>query len=161
MHERGATKKNRRTPRPFAKSQTHPAAIRFFFLVRLWALLGKGSSKTPWQYFCKKSMSKTIPKNRQKFRCQFFFDFFCFIAVSGVSQRWEFKNTTKKIQNKSCPKVFTKYSTKNPKPTFSRLCFITFLGVSPKQIGRPLEGVEKHHKNISKKQILPLSFYDL
>jgi hypothetical protein len=33
-------------------------------------------------------MSKT-------FRCQFFLDFFGFIAVSGVSQRWEFKNTTK------------------------------------------------------------------
>jgi hypothetical protein len=30
--------------------------------VRFWAFLGKGSSKTPQKYFCKKSMSKTFPK---------------------------------------------------------------------------------------------------
>jgi hypothetical protein len=53
----------------------------------------------------------------------------CFIAFLGVSQRWEFKSTTKNIlQNKSCRKVFTKKSTKNPKPIFSRFFFITFLG---------------------------------
>jgi hypothetical protein len=53
-------------------------------------------------------MSEKIQKNRQKLRCQFFLDFFCFIAFSGVSQRRELKSTTenrkrfaKKIVSKS------------------------------------------------------------
>ena len=55
------------------------------------------------------------------FRCQFFLDFFCFIAFSGVFQRWEFKNTRKNVlQKKSCRKVFTKKLIKSPKPIFSR-----------------------------------------
>jgi hypothetical protein len=40
-------------------------------------------------------------KNRQKFRCQFSLDFFGCIAFSGVSQRWEFKNTTKNVWQKN------------------------------------------------------------
>jgi hypothetical protein len=36
------------------------AARRLFFLVSSWAFLGKGSSKTPQKYFCKKFMSKTF-----------------------------------------------------------------------------------------------------
>jgi hypothetical protein len=45
----------------------------------------------PQKYVGKNSMSKAFPspqKNRQKFRCQIFLDFFCFIAFSGLSQRW-------------------------------------------------------------------------
>jgi hypothetical protein len=124
---RGAAQKNDGPPRTFAKSQTHPPADFFFpwhfVLVRFRAFLGKGSSKTPYKYFCKKSMSKTFPeKNRQKFRCQFFLDLFRFIAVSGVSQRWEFKNTTfffaKEIVSKTQNRLFLD------------LFFITLLGVS-------------------------------
>jgi hypothetical protein len=79
--------------------------------------------------FCKKSMSeKKIYKN---FDVSFSSTFFRFIAFWGVFQRWEFKNSTKNgLQNKSCRKVFTKSSTKNPKPTFSRFVFSRFLGVS-------------------------------
>jgi hypothetical protein len=40
-------------------------------------------------------------RNRQEFRCQFFSGLFCFIVVSGVSQRWEFKNTTKMFYKKN------------------------------------------------------------
>ena len=86
----------------------------------------KHSEKIVSKLFYKKSMSKTFPKISTKFRCQFFLDFFCFIAFSGVFQRWEFKSTTKNVlQKRSCRKGFTK----SPKPTFSRFCFITFLGV--------------------------------
>jgi hypothetical protein len=126
----GPPKKTDGPPCTFDKSQTHPPTIRLFFLVRFWGFIGKGSSKTPHKYFCKKSMSTAAPKtNRQKFDVNFSLTF-CFIAFSGVSQRWEFKNTTKNVlQKKSCRKVFTKNSKKNPKPIFSRFCFITFLGV--------------------------------
>jgi hypothetical protein len=45
--------------RAFAKSQAHPPNCRLVFglfvLVRFWALLGKGSSKTP--------SNKNIPKS--------------------------------------------------------------------------------------------------
>jgi hypothetical protein len=63
-------------PRTFAKSQTDPPTHQptFFFLAfflvlvrfRFRAFLGKGSSKTPLKYFCKKSMSKTFPKKIDK-----------------------------------------------------------------------------------------------
>jgi hypothetical protein len=47
-------------------SPTRPPAdflfLGFYFIVRFWAFLGKGSSKTPYKYFCKKSMSKTFSK---------------------------------------------------------------------------------------------------
>jgi hypothetical protein len=50
-----------------------------------------------------------------------------------------FKNTTKNVlQKKSCRKVFTKKSTRNPKPTFSRFFFITFFGRFS------MRGVQKH-----------------
>jgi hypothetical protein len=53
--------------------------------------------------------------------------FFLFYRVFGCFQRWEFKNTTKNVlQKKSCRKVFTKNSTKNPKPTFSRIVLSRF-----------------------------------
>jgi hypothetical protein len=78
-------------------------------------------------------MSKTFSeKNEILFDVGFssVFLVLCCIAVSGVCQRWEFKNTTKNVlQTKSCRKAFTKKSTKNPKPIFS-IFLITFLGVS-------------------------------
>ena len=60
------------------------------------AELDKGSSKTPQIYVCKKSMSKEFPKKSTKFSMSVFPRLFCFIAFSGVSQRWELQNTTKK-----------------------------------------------------------------
>jgi hypothetical protein len=50
-------------PRP-----THPPAGLFVlvFLVRFWAFLGKGSSKTPQKHFCKNSMSKSFPQKIDK-----------------------------------------------------------------------------------------------
>jgi hypothetical protein len=69
-------------------------------------------------------------------------------AVSGVSQRWQFKNITKNVlPKKSRQKVFTKQSTKNPKPTFSRFFFIHVFG------RLSVRGVQKHHKKISEKNL--------
>jgi hypothetical protein len=146
---RGRQKKSTDPPvGTFAKSQTHPPTIRpffvDFFLVRFWAFLGKGSSKTPLKYFSKKSMSKTFPiKTKKISKCVFLdFDLFCFIAFSSVSQRWELKNTTKNVLQNN--RVFTKKSTKNQKPIFSRFAlsrFWAFLG----------GGVQKHDKKISEK----------
>jgi hypothetical protein len=87
----------------------------FVFLVRFWAFLGKGSPKTPLKHFLQKVHVENISrKNRQKFRCHFFLNFFCFIAFSGVSRRWEFKKRF--THKKTCRIAFAKKSTKNPKP---------------------------------------------
>jgi hypothetical protein len=103
------------------------------------------SSKTPSTYFCKKSRSKAFPKKIGKnFDVRFSSTFFCFIAFSGVSQRWEFKNTQKTFYKKHRVEKFTKSSTKNPKPIFSRFVlsrFLAFLG----------EGSSKTRKKISEK----------
>jgi hypothetical protein len=71
------------------------------------------------------------PKNRQKFRCQFFRDLFCFIAVSGVSQRWEFKNATKMFCKKIVSKSFYKKFDHKSQTDFPLVLgfLITFWGV--------------------------------
>jgi hypothetical protein len=69
--------------------------LAFSVLVRVWAFLGKGSSKTPLKYFCKKSMPKIFSKT---FGVSFSSICFGFIAFLGVLQRWEFKNTIKTCQ---------------------------------------------------------------
>jgi hypothetical protein len=95
---------------------------------------------------------KLFPKFRQKFRCQFFLDFFCFIAFSGVFQRREFKNTTKNVlQKKSRRKVSTKNSTKNPKPTFSLFFFNHVFGRFSAR------GVQKYEKNIGYRKKINLA----
>jgi hypothetical protein len=56
-------------------------------------------------------MSKTFSEKIDKFvlfSSTFFLDYFCFIAFSGVSQRWEFKNTTKAACTKTASKCFYK-----------------------------------------------------
>jgi hypothetical protein len=61
----------------------------------------------------KTSMPKLVSqKNDKTSRCLFFLDFLCFIAFSGVSQRWEFKKTTKSVLQKNLPIFFAKKSTK-------------------------------------------------
>jgi hypothetical protein len=119
---------------------TNPKIFCFltFVLVRFWAFLSKGSSKTRLKKLqtakspCRKPFPRKFSENRQKLRCQFFLNFFgfiklTFIAFSGVTWRWEFKNTTKNVlQKTSCRKVFTKKSTKNPKPIFPRLFYHVF-----------------------------------
>jgi amino acid transporter len=117
LARRGAGKKKSTDPPPCIchlpnPRPTHPPTIRLFFpwaffLVRFWAFLGKGSSKTPQKYFYKKSMSKTFSKKIENFvGVSFSSIFFCFIAFSGVSQRWEFKNTTKNILRKTSVEKF-------------------------------------------------------
>jgi hypothetical protein len=120
------------------------------FLVRFWAFLGKGSSKTPQKYFYKNAMSKTfsekILRKPKKNSISVFPQLFCFIALLGVSWRWEFKSTTKNVLQKNrVEKFFKKIDPKNPKPTFSRFVFITFFGHFS------VRGVQKHDKKISKK----------
>jgi hypothetical protein len=76
-------------------------------VVHFWAFLGKGSSKTRENFSYKKLHVANFPrKNRPKFGCQFFLGVVCFIAFSGVSQRWEFKSTTKNVLQKVVSKSF-------------------------------------------------------
>jgi hypothetical protein len=90
-----------------------------------WAFLGKGSSKTPYKYFCKKSMSKTFPKKIDRN-----FDV-CFTAFSGVSQRRDFKNTTKTFGGKSMSKKKSQKKLRICFPVvFPPIFFIAFLAVS-------------------------------
>jgi hypothetical protein len=73
--------------------------------VRFWAFLGtrvREFKNTTEHVFAKSPMSKTFPKKIDKFRCQFFLDFFGFIAFSGVSQQWEIKHTRKNVLQKKC-----------------------------------------------------------
>jgi hypothetical protein len=79
-------------------------------------------------------------KKRQQFQCQFFLDFFGFIAVSGVSQRWEFKNTTKNVLQKIVSKSFYKKIDKKSKTDFFSNFFYHVFGRFSAR------GVQKHHK---------------
>jgi hypothetical protein len=79
-------------------------------------------SKKPFKYFGTSSMSgeKKSEINRQKFRCQFFLAFFCFIAFSGASHSDGSSETLqKRFTKKSCRKVFTKTIDKKIKTDFS------------------------------------------
>jgi hypothetical protein len=101
---------SRHTPRAFAESKTHQPTIRLFFSWLFFSAFlgvsrqGEFKSKNTTQIFLQKfhvENENLFQKNRQEFRCQFFLDLFGFIAFSGVSQRWEFKNTTKNVLYKS------------------------------------------------------------
>jgi hypothetical protein len=111
---------------------------------------GLGSSKTPYTYFGKKSMSKTFPKISTKISMSVFprlLFVLSFIAFLGAFQRWEFKTLKKKVLQKNRVEKFLQKirpKTKNPKPTFSRFFSHVF--------GRFLvRGVQKHDKKISHK----------
>jgi hypothetical protein len=117
----------------------------------------RGVQKHHKNVLTKSPCRKIPPKKSISFGCQFFLDFFCFVAFSGVSKRWELKNTTKTFyKNKSCRKVFTKNkSAKSPKPIFSRFfCYHVFGRFS-------VRGVQKHHKIISKKNLTLVIFWPL
>jgi hypothetical protein len=85
-------------------------------------------------------------KNRQNFRCQFFRDFFL-IAFSGLSPRWEFKNTQKEFLQKNRPKIQNRF----------------FLDFFYHVFGRfSVRGVQKHDKtNIGKINLTPSLFRTL
>ena len=67
---------------------THPPSDFFFswlfFLVRFWAFLSKGSSKTRFKKNAKSPCRKLFPRkfseNRQIFWCQFFLNFFVLLS---------------------------------------------------------------------------------
>jgi hypothetical protein len=70
---------------------------------------------------------KKSTKIHKTFRCQFFLDFFGFIAFSGVSQRWESKNTTKNVLQKNrVEKFLQKKSKTNFLPIFFNQVFGRF-----------------------------------
>jgi hypothetical protein len=74
-------------------------------------------------------VEKVFQRNRQKIRCQGFLDFFCFVAFLVVSQRWEFKNTSKNVLQTDCVKKKYKTNDKKSKTDFFSIFLITFLGV--------------------------------
>jgi len=113
-------------------------------LAELDKLRDKGSSKTPLIYFYKKSMSKEFPKKSTKISMSVFPRLFCFISFSGVSQRWEFKSTTKNILQKNRQKIQNHF--------FSILFYHVFGRFS-------VRGVQKHHQKISKKTNLTLLLF--
>jgi hypothetical protein len=138
MYGRGAAKKKiDGPPRAFTKSQTHPPTPpTFFFLAFFFStFLGvsrQGEFKNTIKMFLQKVHVENFSQNfDNKFRCQFFLDFFLFYRVFGCfSAMGVQKHHQKRFAKKSCRKVFTKNSTKNPKPIFFSILFITFLGVS-------------------------------
>jgi hypothetical protein len=100
-----------------------------FFLVRFQAFLGKGGpggiQKHHRHIFTQSPCRKLFPenfgqKNRQKFRCQFFLDFFV-LSRFGVSQRWEFKTTNKTF----CKKIVSKSLQKNRVDQKSKIVFFS------------------------------------
>jgi hypothetical protein len=100
-------------------------------------------------------MSKTFPKISTKISMPVFLDFFCFIAFSNVSQRWEFKNTTKNVFQKNRVEKFLQ---KIRQEIQNRL----FLGFYFYYVfGRfSMRGVQKHDKkNREKNPTLVLFWY--
>jgi hypothetical protein len=146
-----AKKKIDGPPRAFTKSQTHPPTPPTFFfltfyLVRFWAFLGKGSSKTPLKYFCKKSMSKTFPKI-----LIFFFDV-SFSSIFFVLSRFRVflsDGSSKTLQKTFCKKIvsksfYKKFDQKSKTDFFSNSFYHVFGRFS-------MRGVQKHDKkNIEK-----------
>jgi hypothetical protein len=137
---------------------TNPKILFFltFFLVRFWAFLGKGSSKTRLKKNAKSPCQKLFPRkfseNRQKFRCRFsstflFYRVFrCFLAM-GVQKYYK-----RRFTKQSCRKTFyKKIDKRNPNRFFLDfvLSLITFLGVSRCSV----RGVQKHDKKISGKNL--------
>jgi hypothetical protein len=94
-------------------------------------------------------MSTTTPKKSTKISMSVLPRLFCFIAFAGVSQRWEFKNTTKNVLPKIVSKGLYKKSTKKIQNRFCfvsiffKSCFWAFLG----------EGSSKTRQKNSKKKL--------
>jgi hypothetical protein len=104
--------------------------IFWVFFYAFGRFSARGVQKQDKKYLCKNSMSKTFPKKiDENFDDSFSSFFVCFIAVSGVSQQWDFKNTTKNVLQKNrVEKLLRKNRPKNQNRLF--LVFvITFLGV--------------------------------
>jgi hypothetical protein len=84
-----------------------------FFLVRFWAFLGKGSSKTPQEGFGKKSVSKTSQNFDQNFNVSFsstsfvlsHFRVFFSDGSSKTLQKTFYKNRVEKFLQKNRPEV--------------------------------------------------------
>jgi hypothetical protein len=116
--------KKRRTPVHLLNPRRDPPTRRLFFLLRFGAFLGKGSSKTPLKYFCKKSMSKTFSNQIDKnYDVSFSSSFFCVIAFSGFSAMGV-------LQKNSCRKKLLRKNRPKSKTVFFSIFFITFWGVS-------------------------------
>jgi hypothetical protein len=71
------------------------------------------------------SISRQTKKIPDRY-CQFFLDFFVFIAFSGYYQRWEFKNTTKNVLQKIVSQSFYKTIDTKSKTYFFIDFFVTF-----------------------------------
>jgi hypothetical protein len=95
------------------------------------AFLGKGSSNTTKIFLQKVHVEKKIKKFDKNFDVSFFSTFFVLSRFRVFFSDGSSKTLQKTFYKKNrVEKFFTKNSTKNPKPTFSRIFFITFLGVS-------------------------------
>ena len=98
-------------------------------------------------------MSKNISKISTKIRCQFFLDFFCFIAFSGVFRRWEFKKHYKKrFAKKIVSKSFYKKFDQKSKTDFFSIFFYHVFGRFS------IRGVQKHDKKYRKNKSDPSPF---
>jgi hypothetical protein len=133
FESRGRQKKIDGPPRAFAKYQTHPPTTRLFFPLTFFfsAFLGV-SRQGEFKNTTKICLQKVhVEKKLKNFDVSFPSTFFVLSRL-----RVFFSDGSSKTQQKTfyktnrVEKFFTKNSTKNPKPTFSRIFFITFLGVS-------------------------------
>jgi hypothetical protein len=128
-------------------------------LLRFWAFLGKGSSKTSFKKKLQKVHVENFSQNFDKnFDVSFSSTFFVLsrfrVFLSDGSSKTLQKTFCKK--NHTCQKVFTKNSTKNPKPTFSRNLFYHVFGRFS------MRGVQKHDKKYQKNKSdpSPFSYFD-
>jgi hypothetical protein len=143
----GPPKKNDRPPRAFAKPQTYPPASRSphprlgFFLKRVVGRFSvRGVQKHHRDVLQEVHVENFSPKNRQNFDVSFSSTFFVSkIAFLGVSQRWEFKYTTKNVLQKKCVKQNYKRIDKKPQTDFFSNCFNHVFGRFS------VRGVQKHH----------------
>jgi hypothetical protein len=125
---------------------THPPAdffSSFFGRFAFGRFSVRGVQKHHEHVFAKSQCRKPFRKKSTKISMAVFPRFLS-IVFSGVSQRREFKNTTKHVLQSSRKKFLQKIMTNNPKPIFLSICLNhVFRRFS-------VRGVRKHRKNIEK-----------
>jgi hypothetical protein len=132
MFSRGRQKKSTDPPVHLLNPRpTHPPADCFFsltfVLVRFRAFFGKGSSKIILFSFKKPHVETFFLKLDSHLGVSFSSIFLGIFAFSGVSQRWEFKNTTKNVLQNNCVENKLLKPTSNLKPIcFSNLLYHVF-----------------------------------
>jgi hypothetical protein len=110
----------------------HPALFfLIFFFSTFLGVSRQGEFKNTIKMFLQKvHVENFSQKNRQKFRCKFFLEFFVLSRFRVFLSDESSKTLQKRFATKIVSKSFYKKFDQKSKTDFFSICFITFLGVS-------------------------------